>query len=38
MLAELTTRTSLLIAEKLPWVSVNYILHGLLHHSVDPVK
>ena len=30
-LEEITTETSLLIAEKLPWVSLNYTLHGLLH-------
>ena len=34
----LTTETSLLLAEKLPWVSLNYTLHGLLHHSVELIK
>ena len=37
-LSKLTTETSLLIAEKLPWVSVNYTLHGILHHSVELIQ
>ena len=37
-MAELTTKTSLLIAEKLAWVSINYTLHGLLHHSVEFIQ
>ena len=34
----LTYKTSLLLAEKLPWVSLNFTLHGLLHHSVEIIK
>ena len=37
-LGVVTRETSLLIAEKLPWVSVNYTLHGLLHHSVELIQ
>ena len=31
----LINQTTLLIAEKLPWVSLSFTLHGLLHHSVE---
>ena len=37
-LHQLTLQTSLLLAEKLPWVSINYTLHGLLHHSVEQIQ
>ena len=37
-LEEITRETSLLIAEKLPWVFLNYTLHGLLHHSVELIQ
>ena len=30
---QLTESTSLLLAEKLKWVNINYTLHGVLHHS-----
>ena len=29
--------TSLRIAQKFPWVEINYTLHGVLHHSYDLV-
>ena len=31
----LTKKTSLLIASKLPWVQINFTLHGVLHHSSE---
>ena len=34
----LTNETNLLLAGKLPWVSLNFTLHGLLHHSVELIK
>ena len=34
-IVELTTKISLLIAEKLPWVDINWTLHGVLHHSAE---
>ena len=34
-IVELTTEISLLIAEKLPWVDINWTLHGVLHHSAE---
>ena len=37
-LGKLTKDTSLLIANKLPWVSVNFTLHGLLHHSAELIQ
>ena len=35
---QITTGKSLLLAEKLSLVSVNFTLHGLLHHSVELIK
>ena len=32
---ELATTISLLISEELPWVEINWSLHGLLHHSAE---
>ena len=37
-LRDITTETSLLIAEKLPWVSLNHTIHGVLHHSVELIQ
>ena len=34
-LDELNKETSLLIAQKLPWVFINFTLHGVLHHSTE---
>ena len=34
-LEQLTTDISMRIAEELPWVEINWTLHGLLHHSVE---
>ena len=36
-LAQLTTKTSLLIAKELKWVDSSWTLHGLLHHSLQLV-
>ena len=34
-IVDLTTEISLLIAEKLPWVEINWTLNGALHHSAE---
>ena len=34
-IVDLTTDISLLIADKLPWVEINWTLHGVLHHSAE---
>ena len=34
-LDELNKETSLLIAQKLPWVFINFTLHGVFHHSAE---
>ena len=34
-IVDLTAEISLLIAEKLPWVEINWTLHGVLHHSAE---
>ena len=34
----ITKKANLLISENLKWVSINYTLHGLLHHSVELIQ
>ena len=34
----LVNRTNLVIATKLPWVLINWTLHGVLHHSVQLIE
>ena len=34
----LANKTSVLIATELPWVQINYTLHGILHHSNELIQ
>ena len=34
----LANKTSVLIATELPWVQINYALHGILHHSNELIQ